>query len=560
MSDQSQIGFEQLGIGALLKRYRLVVPPNQRDYAWEDDQVSTLFGDLALAISQDEANYFLGTIVTVPIEHGVLEVIDGQQRLATVSLALAAMKHRVAAPIPNLARALDDFLSNMDSNTLELTSKMRLNTADNDTFANLIATGKVGAGFVSARQSHKNLQSAFSTSTGKWRDIAKPYDKANEVDVFKRWMNYLEFKAKVILLQVPNTVNAFKMFETLNDRGLKTSQADLVKNYVLGESGDALKLAQEKWGYVKGSLEAIGEEDITVNFLRQSLICQHGYLRESEVYERVRLNVRGKASAQDFLSEVEVQARDYAALFNYGAPKWSGYPLSARRSLEVLNFLDIAPFRPLLLAISRRFSPDEATKALEGMVSLAVRLIIASSTRSGSVEQPLAKCANMVFKNEVTSSKDIFSALSSIIPSDEQFKESFATASVSKPQLARYYLRSIEAAHKRDAEPWFVPNEDALSITLEHILPINPEGNWPQFTDDEVKVYSKRIGNLALMQASTNSNLRSDAFSVKLTAFKKSPYATTSVVGEVTEWTSKQIVARQRMLADLSVQAWPLPS
>lgn len=97
----------------------------------------------------------------------------------------------------------------------------------------------------------------------------------------------------------------------------KTSQADLVKNYIFGQSGDALKLAQERWGYIKGSLEAIDEEDVTVNFLRQALICQSGYLKESQVYEQVQGTVKGQTSASDFLSEIETQARDYASLFQF---------------------------------------------------------------------------------------------------------------------------------------------------------------------------------------------------------------------------------------------------
>lgn len=558
--DQSAIDFEQLGIGAVLKRYRLAVPPNQRDYAWEDEQVRTLFEDLALAISDDEKNYFLGTIVAVPVTHGTLEVVDGQQRLATTMLALAAMKFHVEQSIPNLSRALEDFISNVDSQTLENSPKMRMNAADNTVFESLLNTGTTGLGYIGSRVSHQNLQEAFVISKQKWIEIGKPIAASDRVSVYKKWMNYVEFNAKVILLKVPTSVNAFKMFETLNDRGLKTSQADLVKNYILGQSGDDLRNAQQVWGHIKGSLEAVDEEDITVNFLRQALICQNGYLKEANVYERVQSSVKGRSSSVKFLTELEVMARDYAALFNVSAEKWGQYPLRARKSLEVLDLFDIKPMRPLMLAISRKLSPVEASLALEGLVSIGVRLLIASSTRSGSVEQPLARMAHQVYTEKVSSAKDIFLGLASIIPSDEQFKTAFETATVSNPKFARYYLRTLESAHRKEAEPWFLPNEDPHSITLEHVLPLNPGADWPSFSDDAVKIFAKRIGNLVLLQARSNSNLRSDRFELKAPILKKAPYSTTSMIGDLTSWTPEQIAARQRTLAQIALTAWPDPS
>ena len=88
---RSQIAFDQAGLGNILKTYQLAVPPNQREYAWTDIEVTTLFQDIAKAIS-DDADYFLATIVTIPRADGALEVVDGQQRLATTALLLTAIR------------------------------------------------------------------------------------------------------------------------------------------------------------------------------------------------------------------------------------------------------------------------------------------------------------------------------------------------------------------------------------------------------------------------------------------------------------------------------------
>lgn len=560
MSDQSAMDFEQLGLGEALIRYRLIVPPNQRDYAWETEHVKTLFEDIALAIAKDETNYFLGTIVTVPISDGVLEVIDGQQRLATTSLALAALQHLSRkTDDTRLSRALDEFLTNSDPQTLELAPKVRLNTADNSVFHSLITNAEVGGGYISARISHQYLNDAFSESTVHWKSIANPLNNNDKSVVFKKWMNFIRFKAKIILLKVPSTVNAYKMFETLNDRGVKTTQADLIKNYILGESGENLDQSKEIWGYVKGALETVSEDDITVNFLRQAIICQHGWVKESDVYEKVQKTVKGPESSRRFLTEIEIQSRDFAAILNPSSDKWSTYTPQTRKSLEVLCLLNIKPFRSALLAIAQKFSPQEATKAFKGLVALGVRMLIASSTRSGTVEQTIGRAANQIYTGEITTSGALFAKIETLVPNDQLFKEKFEVATVSNAKFARYYLRTLENAYAEDPEPWQVPNEDSQAITLEHVLPLKPMANWPEFTEDEVKIYSKRIGNLVLLKASTNSSIGSASFAEKAPHLKNGFYGTTTMVGEALKWTPDEILSRQRVLAEMAVHAWPSP-
>jgi len=84
--------FNTLGIASVLKLHRIAVPPYQREYAWEQENVDQLYDDLALA-KLEGRDYFLGTIVTIPREgENVLEIIDGQQRLTTTAILLAAIR------------------------------------------------------------------------------------------------------------------------------------------------------------------------------------------------------------------------------------------------------------------------------------------------------------------------------------------------------------------------------------------------------------------------------------------------------------------------------------
>jgi hypothetical protein len=113
-------------------------------------------------------------------------------------------------------------------------------------------------------------------------------------------------------------------------------------------------------------------------------------------------------------------------------------------------------------------------------------------------------------------------------------------------------------AAKRESTPWFIPNDDKQVINLEHVLPQAPERNWPDFDEEEVRIYSRRIGNMALLLAKTNSDLRSSDFKAKRAVYKGSPYELTRMIAQNTVWTKNEVSSRQKTLADLALKAWPL--
>jgi uncharacterized protein with ParB-like and HNH nuclease domain len=109
MPETSEIGFAQLGIASILKQNRLTVPPNQREYSWTTKEVRTLLQDFSKAIAESEtAVYFLGTIVTIPKDGGILEVVDGQQRLATVAIILAGIRNYLKPTEPIIAESIEN--------------------------------------------------------------------------------------------------------------------------------------------------------------------------------------------------------------------------------------------------------------------------------------------------------------------------------------------------------------------------------------------------------------------------------------------------------------------
>jgi hypothetical protein len=554
---KSEIGFQQAGLGSILKHNRLVVPPNQREYAWTDRQVKQLLQDFARAIN-DGDDYFLGTIVTIPRMNGTLEVVDGQQRLATTAILLAAIRDYLSDRHEDfLVEAINnEFLTGIDRGRRERVPKLKLNVDDNELFSHIVTSHPLPN---PSKDSHERLLVAAEEARKHVRSIVASYDAKDHGDLLDRWVSFIEQKALAVLLRVPDDADAYKMFETLNDRGLRTSQADLIKNYLFGRSGGRIDEAQNRWSYMRGALESLEDGDVTtVTFLRHALITLRGFLREAEVYDVVQSMVKSEQAAVSFATSLENLANAYVASFNPEHVRWNDYPDHAHRAVKVFNLLNIKPMRPLLLAVTIKMNQKEAASSFQFLLSLGVRLLIASSTRSGSVELPLAEAANLVYGEEIDSVAKLRTKLAAIIPTDRDFREACENARVSNSQLARYYLRSLEMAAKGEKEPWFMPTDDRSIINLEHVLPKKPEGNWPSFDEESVKSYANRLGNLALLRASNNSELESDAFSDKRVVYAASPYLLTNQIGELAEWTPEAITNRQRQLAQLAVKTWPI--
>ena len=213
--------FEQIGLGTILKRYRLVVPPNQRDYSWTEQHVKTLFYDFARSISDNEENYFVGTVVGVEKKANQLEIVDGQQRLSTTVIFLCELKNYLnEISESGLADSVKkDFLVEFDRSKKEEVVKMELNVADNEYFKSMIYADSQPPK-KPVKPSHDLIADTFRLSKEQVKSIVAAFNKKDQADQLNKWIDFIEHKAVVMLVTVSDKTNAYKMFETLNDRGL----------------------------------------------------------------------------------------------------------------------------------------------------------------------------------------------------------------------------------------------------------------------------------------------------------------------------------------------------
>jgi hypothetical protein len=567
MSTKAGLGISigEAGVGRVLHGHTLSVPLNQRSYAWEESHIRTLLEDFSRANDSDNKTYFLGTIVLTPGSGGRLEVADGQQRLATTAILIAAIRDYLSAGNPNEQEAArkyaQNFLLEFDENSGEHLPKLRLNSVDNDFFVKnaLLAPDHSERGTSKIEtESHERLAKAIELCAAHVKKIVAPFSKADQGKKLYDWVTFLREAAVIIEIRVPDSFNAYTLFETLNDRGLRASQADILKNYLFGKAQDRISEVEPRWASMASILESADAEDLVLTYLRHQWISYNGPTVEKELAAAIRQKITGRQQAVDMGVRLASDAIDYAALFSpLEHTGWQQYDKETRAYIYVMTrILQIEQIRPLIISVIRRFAPNEAKKAFKLFLSWSVRFLIAGGGGGGVLDRHYGLRAKEIADGEVTKATQLAERMKGIVRTDDEFREGMARARVSKKHLARYYLRALEIQRKGGLHPELGGVlEDTNVYNLEHVIPLNPNENW-NLPAEIIQGYSRRLGNMALMDPSTNGDIGNLPFDKKRPAFNASALLLTQEVGSYLTWGPDEVDQRQKKLSEIGLAVW----
>ncbi|MGZ0174888.1 MAG: DUF262 domain-containing protein [Planctomycetales bacterium] len=307
MNNTTQLETQLLGVGEIIAGKRHAVPIYQRSYAWKEGHVEELFGDLATAIYDQEDEYFLGSIVLTGAESDEPQVVDGQQRLATAMILIAAIRdyltmNEFQTKGEEVSR---QYLATRDLRSDELLPRLRLNSVDNDYFVDRVITtpaDRTRKGPV--LESHRRIDKAAQLAKKRVGTIVTSAG-AKAVDSLIDWVDFISRRAKVIRVSVPSHANAFTIFETLNDRGLALAISDLLKNYLFSRAEDRLSEAQSNWIAMGSVLESVGGDEIVVDYIRHLWSSKFGLVRERQLYKDIRRRSNSKKRSVEFTADLE---------------------------------------------------------------------------------------------------------------------------------------------------------------------------------------------------------------------------------------------------------------
>lgn len=569
------LDYRAVGIAGLLRSERLAVPPYQRSYSWrtqEDLRISSatsqaqvveFWTDLRASYSNKSA-YFLGTVVLAPDPDGSGRklVIDGQQRLATASLLLAAIRDRFKkSGEQNSAQSVQhEYLAQFDRQAKSERPKLVLNTDDRDYYTRRVIQSEEG--LEAKNSSQKLIEDASTFLAQQVFDFAGQFGSAWEAKL-NDFIEWLDDQVQVISISVSDEGDAFTIFETLNDRGADLTIADLLKNYLFKHGGNRVDEVRDSWTVTLSNLTSGDSPGNAAfgTFARHLLSSREGLVRQRDVYARMKRNVTNVDQAVAFAQELRDSSEVYRALADPDSDYWAGFPDSQRVTATVaaLSDLKIERYRPMVLAALDSFPPKEAQRFLHSLLNWSIRMLCVGGLGGGVSEAAFCDAAKEIRAGAVKTTSDLLglARLEALVPTDAVFKAAFAEWSP-PTTLSRYLLRALELRARGEAEPELIVNPNVDEVNLEHILPKNStRGEWPQFTQDEARLFVGRLGNHCLLQKGPNGRLGNKAWSIKKPVLLRSSLLLTSEVGSAGDWTKDAIIERQTHLADMALTVWP---
>jgi hypothetical protein len=405
--------------------------------------------------------------------------------------------------------------------------------------------------------SHQRLIYAFNFFRDKFNGLTAGKTADDWATDLTVWHQYVKTNAVILEVSVPNESRGFVIFETLNDRGLNLSTADLLKNHLFGKAETRVEEVKTRWAKTVAPFDDTDSALDIDAFLRHFWASKRGVVRVKGLFTLLKPEVTSPEQAVAFADELQAASGYWSAMFDTGSPTWAGYSATALSALETLRSLNVEQCRPLLLAAMAKLSQPELQALLPLVVNWSIRWLVAGGAGAGTTERLYAETAKKITDGSLTTTAEIAAAFEAAVPNDVAFEEAMKTYSVRRGWLSRYLLTVLEKTQRGDPEPELVPNQDVDAVNLEHVLPKSPDASWStNFSAEQAGVMVHLLGNQCLLAKTPNRDIGNQPFAVKKRVLEESAFALTSEVGREADWLPDSIRTRQARLAALAVTAW----
>lgn len=538
------------------------VPRFQRDYSWTQDEWDDLWQDIHGVLEGGEPAHYMGYLVLQTEDNKRFEVIDGQQRLTTLSLLVLAVLKVLQELVESgveaeangkrIEQLRNSYIGFLDPVTLVARNKLTLNR-NNDGYYRDFLVPLVKLPQRRLRSSEHALRKAFEWFHKQVRD---GYGAERSGQRLARFLDDLSDRLFFTVITVTDELNAFKVFETLNARGVRLSPTDLLKNYLFSvvhketaHEGE-IETLERRWEEMVGQL---GGESFP-DFLRVHWNSRRKFVREADLFKTIRAQTPDKQKVFELVREMQEDIGVYTALSDPEDALWLE---DQRGSIRELRMFAVRQPWPAFLAAHRTFDEKGFTSFLRACSVAAFRYNVIGSLAANEQERVYNAVALKIASKDLASPGDAVRSLAPIYPPDESFRQSFATkvlrttASRNK-NVARYILFKIER-HLSGQDL----DVDSPAYSLEHILPENPGEGWSGFTDEQHAEFLYRLGNLTLLETKPNRALGNQDFDTKRISYVGSSFLITRKVAEQNqEWTVDRIAERQRWMAQQATSIW----
>lgn len=583
-----RIDSSDVSVADLFKSF-YAVPDYQREYVWGSDEVEQLLTDITDEMSGDIAEqspeYFIGSIVVCPGQDGVLDLIDGQQRMTTLYVTLCAIRDRLNALGDNGLSVLKSQLADASVDAAgQETQRYRLDLQYEDSGDALTAIAEGTEIDELLTRSMENIHNAHHVVT---QFLTTEFDE--DPAAVRRFYGYLTNKVKLIRIQTEDVAKALKIFETINDRGVGLNSMDLLKNLLFmktpPEQFDRLK---DTWKELQDTIFEMGEKPL--RFLRYFIFSRFDVelLREDEIYGWFSKNETAAGYGTDpirFAKELVAAARAYASFR-------SGKNERGERNRFLDNMCHLggqAARQHLILLLAGRHLAPELFDRLAAEVENLFFCYVITREPTRNFERNFARWAGEV---RAVNSTEMFEAIiaNRFDREKERLSDRFddAVGRLRLQSLQQYRFRYVLAklTQKVDLHAYgetegtrWLDTYVRGGYEIEHIFPQNPcpeaSEEFGAFDDPEA---AQLLGNLVLVEKSINASLGNRPYSEKRPVYQQSKLLLTRALAERPKvgadtkidravasiepyptWTETAIGHRQRALVSLARAIWGVP-
>lgn len=540
-----------------------IIPSYQRPYSWTKDQAGELFDDLYEFYEREkEDSYFLGSIVLIKNEGSpVAEVIDGQQRLTTLTILLAAIASRLTGEMRDSCK---NFVVEAGNPLLGRAAKPRLalRDRDRDFFADYVPTIRLDEllALDSERldnEARKHIQANAALLLGR---IDNTFNGSE--DRIKAFVSFLLQRTFLVVVATPSEQSAFRVFSVLNSRGLDLLPTDILKATLIGESPEHHRDAlSESWEELE---EETGRQGFVDLFGHIRMIYARSKARAS-LLDEFRTHVRPQAqTAELIITQIIRPHADAYLTAKRSSYKATSHAAEVNAYLAWLSRIDFSDWLPVAIRFIVKHENEPAY--MEWFFQRLERLAAFLHVCARSINDRIERFATVLADLERPSSLD--NPVTTVELSEAEKAEMRAVLDGDVYFLTarrRNYIILRLDSFVSDGAASYSPN----TLTIEHVLPQSVdagsewEATWP---DVEVRTqWMHRVGNLVPLTQRKNSMAQNYPFAQKKNIYFArrggvASYALTSDVLNTNEWTPASLAQRQSGLQQVFVDRWRLQS